>query len=64
MLRFTVFDHDVLSYNDFAGDAYLSLNTIPGIVGAGGNSNFHGLKQIHLPLSFEEDKGTAIISCL
>ena len=32
MLRFSVFDHDVLSFNDFAGEAYFSLNQVQGII--------------------------------
>ena len=59
MIRFSVFDHDVLSFNDFAGEAYFSLNAIPGIGHTGNSSvgNFHGLKQVHLPLMFQEDRG-------
>ena len=58
MLRFSMFDHDVLSFNDFAGEAYFSLNSIPGIQGANSTiGNFHGLKQVHLPLMFQENKG-------
>ncbi len=58
MLRFSVFDHDVLSFNDFAGEAYLALASVPGLQDASSSvDNFHGLKQITLPLSFEEHKG-------
>ena len=28
MILFTVMDHDVLTFNDFAGEAYLSLNQV------------------------------------
>ncbi len=31
MVRFSVFDHDVLSFNDFAGECFLSLNGVPGL---------------------------------
>ncbi len=58
MIRFSVFDHDVLSFNDFGGEAFLSLNTIPGIAqDDDGSSNLRGLKQIQLPLAFQEHKG-------
>ena len=58
MLRFSVYDHDMLSYNDFAGEAYFSLNGIPGIHSRGASADkFHGLKQVHLPLMFQEQKG-------
>ena len=32
-ILFTVMDHDFMMTNDFAGEAYLSLNNIPGISG-------------------------------
>lgn len=32
-INFTVMDHDFMVSNDFAGEAFLSLNTIPGISG-------------------------------
>ncbi len=32
-ILFTVMDHDFMVANDFAGEAYLSLNSIPGISG-------------------------------
>ena len=61
MLRFSVFDHDVLTSNDFAGEVYFSLNCIPGIQkkgSLGGSAdNFHGLKQFHLPIMFQDTKG-------
>lgn len=32
MILFTVMDHDVITSNDFAGEAFLSLNSIPGVL--------------------------------
>ncbi|TRY68734.1 hypothetical protein TCAL_10740 [Tigriopus californicus] len=65
MLRFTIFDHDILSYNDFAGEAYLSLNTIPGInCDKSQWGSFHGLKQIHLPLMLQDRKDHPILKTL
>ncbi|XP_014672472.1 PREDICTED: BAI1-associated protein 3-like isoform X2 [Priapulus caudatus] len=50
MVQFTVMDHDIMFANDFAGEAYFSLNGIPGLKGekAGGYSN---LKQTQLILT-------------
>lgn len=56
MIGFTVMDHDVITANDFAGEAFLSLNNIPGVSECGGIENFHGLKQIDLVLMQQRDK--------
>lgn len=59
MLLFSVYDHDVLSYNDFGGEAFLSLKEVPGIQkGKPSVGNFHGLKQVELALMFQENIGT------
>ena len=55
MLLSTVMDYDVLTANDFAGEALLSLNTVPGVA-AGGLDTFHGLKQIDLVLMHQPNK--------
>lgn len=47
-------DHDVITANDFAGEAFLSLNNIPGV--SEGIDNFHGLKPIELVLMQQRDK--------
>ncbi|CAG0885740.1 unnamed protein product [Darwinula stevensoni] len=52
MILFTVMDHDVLTANDFAGEALLPLSLIPGSGSASTVDNFHGLKPFDLPLSF------------
>jgi len=56
MLRFSVFDHDLLSFNDFAGEAFLALDSVPGLAG-GGTLEYHGLRTFSLPLGFQEYKG-------
>jgi len=57
MIGFTVMDHDVLTANDFAGEAFLSLNNIPGVAESNlGIENFHGLKAIDLVLMQQKDK--------
>lgn len=57
MIAFTVMDHDVITANDFAGEAFLSLNNIPGVAELNmGVENFHGLKAIDLVLMQQRDK--------
>ena len=55
-------DYDVLTANDFAGEALLSLNAIPGVaapgVAQGFDNTFHGLKQIDLVLMHQLNKRT------
>ncbi|XP_046644762.1 BAI1-associated protein 3-like isoform X1 [Daphnia pulicaria] len=65
MLLFTVMDYDVLTANDFAGEALLSLNTVPGVAAAPqGLDTFHGLKQIDLVLMHQPNKHHPILSVL
>lgn len=62
MIAFTVMDHDVLTANDFAGEAFLSLNNIPGVVESNvGIDNFHGLKSIDLILMQQKDKRKMVL---
>lgn len=50
-------DHDVLTANDFAGEAFLALGNIPGVADYSTSiDNFHGLKQVDLPLMQQNDK--------
>lgn len=57
IIAFSVFDHDVLTANDFAGEAFLALNNIPGVADFNlGVENFHGLKQENLVLMQQRDK--------
>jgi len=52
-------DYDVLTANDFAGEAVLSLNTVPGVATIPqGLDTFHGLKQIDLVLMQQSNKRT------
>ncbi|EGT30138.1 hypothetical protein CAEBREN_23566 [Caenorhabditis brenneri] len=46
MLHFTVMDHDYLRSNDFAGEAFLELNDVPGFGATGGST----LRQFNLIL--------------
>lgn len=62
MILFTLMDHDVITCNDFGGEAFLSLNTIPGVVASSSSvDNFHGLKPIELSLMFQKDPGKETI---
>lgn len=57
MVAFTVMDHDVLTANDFAGEAFLALGSIPGVADTGaGVDNFHGLKPVELVLMQQHQK--------
>lgn len=57
MICFTVMDHDVLTANDFAGEAFLALANIPGVADYSTSvENFHGLKHADLPLMQQHDK--------
>ena len=53
---FTLMDHDVITCNDFGGEAFLSLNAIPGVATSGVDT-LHGLKPIELGLMFRADPG-------
>ncbi|XP_046403899.1 BAI1-associated protein 3-like [Ischnura elegans] len=65
MLLFTVMDHDVLTANDFAGEAFLSLGDIPGVSSANATvDNFHGLKHTDLPLMHQKNKHHPILQIL
>ncbi|XP_053675331.1 BAI1-associated protein 3 [Anopheles nili] len=64
MIVFTVMDHDVLTANDFAGEAFLALNNIPGVATNFNIDNFNGLAQIDLPLLEMKDKNHPILQIL
>ncbi|XP_039285685.1 BAI1-associated protein 3 isoform X2 [Nilaparvata lugens] len=64
MIAFTVMDHDVLTANDFAGEAFLSLGSIPGVNSACNADNFHGLKQVELFLMHQKNKFHPILQTL
>lgn len=62
MIAFTVMDHDVLTANDFAGEAFLTLNTIPGVADYNASvENFHGLKPVDLTLMQQHDKSKKVL---
>ena len=51
MVAFVLMDYDVITANDFGGEAFLSLGNVSGISdGSATVDNFHGLKIIELPL--------------
>uniref|UniRef100_A0A158R5N8 BAI1-associated protein 3 n=1 Tax=Syphacia muris TaxID=451379 RepID=A0A158R5N8_9BILA len=60
MIHFIVMDHDFLRSNDFAGEAFLQLNDVPGYGPAAGTT----LKQFNLILIHPQNKGSSIISLL
>ncbi|XP_015609061.1 BAI1-associated protein 3 isoform X2 [Cephus cinctus] len=65
MILFTVMDHDVLTANDFAGEAFLGLSSIPGVVDSNASiDNFHGLKHQELPLMHQKNKNHPILQIL
>ncbi|EZA54548.1 BAI1-associated protein [Ooceraea biroi] len=65
MMLFTVMDHDVLTANDFAGEAFLGLSTIPGVADTNTNiDNFHGLKHQELPLMHQKNRNHPILQIL
>ncbi|KFB48238.1 AGAP005816-PA-like protein [Anopheles sinensis] len=64
MIVFTVMDHDVLTANDFAGEAFLALNNIPGVGTNFNIDNFNVQAQIDLPLLEMKDKNHPILQIL
>ncbi|KAK9310328.1 hypothetical protein QLX08_000330 [Tetragonisca angustula] len=65
MVLFTVMDHDVLTANDFAGEAFLGLSMIPGVTDTNTSiDNFHGLKHTELPLMHQKNRNHPILQIL
>ncbi|XP_078053508.1 BAI1 associated protein 3 isoform X5 [Augochlora pura] len=65
MVLFTVMDHDVIKPNDFAGEAFLGLSTIPGVADTNASiDNFHGLKPTELPLMHQKNRNHPILQIL
>ncbi|XP_035788394.1 BAI1-associated protein 3-like isoform X4 [Anopheles albimanus] len=67
MIVFTVMDHDVLTANDFAGEAFLALTNIPGVASnfnMNSIDNFNSLAPIELPLLEMKDKNHPILQIL
>ena len=50
-------DYDVITANDFGGEAFLPLHAVSGVeMGSSSVDNFHGLKPHYLPLMFQKQK--------
>ena len=50
-------DYDVITANDFGGEAFLPLQSVSGVeLGSSSVDNFHGLKPHYLPLMFQKQK--------
>jgi BAI1-associated protein 3 len=65
MILFTVMDHDVLTSNDFAGEAFLSLYNIPGVDDNNTSiDNFHGLKTVDLCLMHQKNRSKSVVFSL
>ncbi|XP_076385473.1 BAI1 associated protein 3 isoform X7 [Megachile rotundata] len=65
MVLFTVMDRDVLTADDFAGEAFLGLSTIPGVADTNASiDNFHGLKHTELPLMQQKNRNHPILQIL
>ncbi|CAG9770591.1 unnamed protein product [Ceutorhynchus assimilis] len=64
MVAFTVMDHDVLTANDFAGEAFLALGAISGVAENSSADNFHGLKPMDLVLMQQHNKNHPILQIL
>ena len=57
VICFTLMDYDVITANDFGGEAFLPLHSVPGVeIGSSSIENFHGLKPFILPLMFQKNK--------
>lgn len=56
MILFTVMDHDVITSNDFAGEAFLSLNSIPGVL-APLPHDINSIDRVDLILMHQQNKG-------
>ncbi|XP_050539077.1 BAI1-associated protein 3 isoform X2 [Daktulosphaira vitifoliae] len=63
MILFTVMDHDVITANDFAGEAFLSLNSIPG-VRAPLPHDINIIDKVDLILMHQHNKGHPILLTL
>lgn len=64
LVYFAVMDHDIMLSNDFAGEAYLSLNTVPGVSSHLAASEISHLKPTELILMRSKYKENAILTTL
>ena len=63
VICFTLMDYDVITANDFGGEALVPLNSVPGVeIGSSSIDNFHGLKPFILPLMFQKRKSEMFAS--
>lgn len=60
MILFTVMDHDVITSNDFAGEAFLSLNSIPGVL-APLPHDLNAIDRMDLILMHQHNKGNDVV---
>ncbi|VVC39810.1 Mammalian uncoordinated homology 13, subgroup, domain 2,Mammalian uncoordinated homology 13, domain 2,C2 [Cinara cedri] len=63
MILFTVMDHDVITSNDFAGEAFLSLNSIPGVLEPLPH-DINAIDRVDLILMHQQNKGHPILHTL
>uniref|UniRef100_T1IR75 C2 domain-containing protein n=1 Tax=Strigamia maritima TaxID=126957 RepID=T1IR75_STRMM len=66
MIQLTVMDHDILLSNDFAGEAFVSLNHVPGVDEkmVEDVATLHGLKPIELNLLRSKQSENEILKVL
>lgn len=50
MIHFTVMDHDLVWANDFEGEAFIELNSVPRLKGESGEVNYKDLKYLEIML--------------
>lgn len=61
ILMFTLKDHDLFGRNDFLGECFFPLESIPF---ATNNTKLQDLPQIHLPLTLPKDANSDILQTL
>lgn len=59
MLCFTVMDHDMMTRNDFEGETFLSLSSVPGV---NGGENISNIAPIDMPLLQPKEKSEHLLS--
>ena len=56
VIHFTVMDHDLMWSNDFEGEAFIDLSTVPGLRGELGDGGYRDLKIFELNLLHPKSK--------